>query len=210
MGYHRAGFDVVGVDIDPQPNYPFDFVQDDAIRFGTKYIREFDACHASPPCQAFTSLSTGTWKGWFTHHEDFIPATRALLATVPEIPTVIENVAGAPVEHDLMLCGEMFGLKVIRHRFFELNVPVEQPYHPPHAGTVKWKHKLEKTTAPIYFPVYGASYGSVAEWQDAMGIDWTNCATIEETKHEMAEAIPPAYTEYIGSKIIKYAEELVG
>lgn len=115
---------------------------------------------------------------------------------------MIENVAGAPLRKDLMLCGEMFGLRVIRERYFELHgVHVEQPVHLPHKGRVTgWRHG-EYYAGP-YVAVYGrgGGKGSVPQWQDAMGIDWTS------SRESLAEAIPPAYTEYIGRKLIETGE----
>jgi DNA (cytosine-5)-methyltransferase 1 len=195
MGYARAGFDVVGVDNEPQPNYPFDFVQDDAIAFAHKYIREFDACHASPPCQAFTTVSYG-----INTHQNLIPDTREVLAGAG-IPTVIENVIAAPIERDVMLCGTMFGLRVFRHRYFEVNVPVVQPRHAVHSNQITW---LRSESDIDFYPVYGHGLGTPEEWRGAMGIDWM------QAKSELAEAIPPAYTEYIGNQILCYTEELVG
>lgn len=189
MGYHLAGFEVVGVDIEPQPDYPFEFHQADALQFP---LGGFDVIHASPPCQAHSALTKGTNQG--REYPDLIAAVRSM---VDDRPWIIENVAGAPIRKDLKLCGEMFGLGVIRHRFFELhNVSAEQPEHKPHRGRVAgWRHG--KHYSGPYVAVYGdgGGKGSVDEWQTAMGIDWTR------SKKGIAEAIPPAYTEYIGSQL---------
>src|SRR6516165_1049342 len=125
MGYHRAGFDVIGVDIDPQPNYPFEFIQADALEIlrrgvpPTPWWKSLSpmAIHASPPCQASCNLTKGTNKG--REYPQLIPPTRSLLAHFPG-PTVMENVQGSKLRRDLTLCGEMFGLAVIRHRYFEI------------------------------------------------------------------------------------------
>lgn len=201
MGYHRAGFDVIGVDINPQPNYPFRFMQDDTLRLlrdGRGFVSEFTAVHASPPCQASCTLVKGNQRATASNHVDLIPETRELLARTG-LPSVIENVQGANIRRDLTLCGEMFGLGVIRHRYFEVSgFPVMQPPHVKHRGRVRgWRHG-EYFDGP-YVAVYGdgGGKGSVAEWQAAMGIDWT------DERVEIAEAIPPAYAEFVGAQLMK-------
>lgn len=205
MGYYRAGFDVVGVDIAPQPNYPFEFHQYDALEFLSRMIggvtewNAIDVIHASPPCQASCNLTKGTNAGRV--YEQLIPQTRELLAATG-LPTVIENVQGAQIRRDLTLCGEMFGLDVIRHRYFECNFPVVQPEHIKHRGRVRgWRHGIY-FDGP-YLAVYGDGGGkaSVSEAQAAMGIDWM------QTKLELAESIPPAYTEYVGVQLIEELKE---
>jgi DNA (cytosine-5)-methyltransferase 1 len=215
MGYSRAGFDVVGVDLDRQLNYPFAFRQDDALqamrdllsgawlrfREGDEILKltlsDFDAIHASPPCQGYTALKAVHGNEWPL----LIEPVRELLDQTG-LPYVIENVQGAPVRRDLTLCGEMFWLKVIRHRFFELGGwTATQPAHVPHRGRVAgWRHG--KFYDGPYFAVYGngGGKGTVAQWQDALGIDWTT------DRRELAEAIPPMYTEFIGAQLIKAFE----
>lgn len=195
-GYADAGWEIVGIDIDPQPDYPYTFIQGDAIEFAERYGRSFDARHASPPCQSQTALTRGTNKG--REYPNLIPQTRAVLEAIGG-PYVIENVQGSEVRRDLVLCGEMFGLRVLRHRYFELGgwstVP---PQHVPHRGRVAgWRHG-QYHEGP-YFAVYGdgGGKGSLAEWQDAMSIDWMS------TRHDLAEAIPPAYTEFIGRQLLE-------
>ena len=197
MGFHRAGFRVVGVDRDPQPNYPFEFHRADALEFIRDHGSEFDAVHTSPPCQAATTLTSGTNRGK-VDHPDLIPATRALLATL-DVPTVIENVQGAAMRRDLTLCGTMFGLPILRHRYFEIDGIdwLPQIPHPIHRGRVRdWRHG-ELFDGP-YLAIYGngGQRGSVEEWQAALGISWTS------VRGELAEAIPPAYTELIGRAIL--------
>jgi hypothetical protein len=196
MGYVRAGFDVVGVDIAPQPNYAGHmFVQADAVDFLLANFSKFDAFHASPPCQAHSALGKGT-NGNSEDYPDFLEATRAVLSMTGK-PYVIENVQGAPLIDPIKLCGEMFGLKVIRHRLFESNFQLEQPAHIKHRGKVAgWNHGV-KQDGP-YFAVYGngGGKGNLDEWRDAMGMPWC------QTKLEIAEAIPPAYTEYIGAQLM--------
>jgi DNA (cytosine-5)-methyltransferase 1 len=194
-----AGFDVTGVDIEPQSDYPGTFIQGDAIAFLAAHGHEYDAIHASPPCQASSALTKGTNKG--REYLNLIPATRALLA-LHDKPTVIENVQGSDLRRDLTLCGEMFGLGVIRHRYFEVSgfTPLTLT-HKKHRGRVAgWRHG-EWFDGP-YFAVYGegGGKGSVAQWQEAMGIPWTN------NRKSIAEAIPPAYTRFIGGQIMARLE----
>jgi site-specific DNA-cytosine methylase len=198
-GYHDAGFDVVGVDIAPQPNYPYGFVQTDALEFALRMGHLYDAIHASPPCQASSTLTKGTNSG--RKYPQLIPATRDALDSIGK-PYVIENVQGSDLRRDLTLCGEMFGLGVLRHRYFEVvDFEVESIPHKPHRGRVRgWRHG--KYFDGPYVAVYGegGGKGSVEEWQDAMGIHWTN------SRKELAEAIPPAYTEFIGRQLITQLE----
>lgn len=204
MGYHRAGFEVVGVDINPQPNYPFEFHQGDALEFLARHGHEFDAIHASPPCQASCTLIKGNQRATAGNHVNLIPNTRELLAQF-DVPTVMENVQGSDLRRDLTLCGEMFGLGVIRHRYFEINgVDVVQPAHKPHRGRVAGYRHGEWFEGP-YFAVYGdgGGKGTVAQWQQAMGIDWTN------VRKEIAEAIPPSYAEFIGRQLVDALQSLV-
>lgn len=200
-GYQRAGFYVVGVDINPQPNYVGDeFHQGDAIEFIREHGHEFDFIHTSPPCQKNSALTKGTNKETRAHlHVDLIPPTREALKAVGQ-PWVIENVPGADMRKDLMLCGEMFGLQVIRHRYFEFSDDLEvyKLDHLKHRGRVAGYRHGKWYDGP-YFAVYGegGGKGTVAQWQDAMDIHWT------DVRKEIAEAIPPAYTEYIGSFVSK-------
>ncbi|AER50016.1 DNA methyltransferase [Mycobacterium phage Kugel] len=200
-GYQDAGFYVVGVDINPQPRYAGDeFHQDDALEYLDAHGHEFDVIHASPPCQSQTALTKGTNKR--THgdaYPNLIPQTRRMLARF-DVPTVIENVQGSEVRRDLVLCGEMFGLGVIRHRYFELGrVGIPQPAHVPHRGRVAGYRHGKWYDGP-YFAVYGdgGGKGTVAQWQQAMGMDWT------DVRKEIAEAIPPAYTRFIGERLMDY------
>ena len=200
VGLHRAGFNVIGVDIDPQPNYPFEFHQADALGYP---LDGFDFIWASPPCQKFCALRT---REDLSSYPDLIKPMRqrlllhhGTLRTVPPIdrsnePTVlyvIENVPGAPVRHDLTLCGAMFGLRSYRHRHFETNFYIQQPDHPKHAVRVnrRGENRREHWANGGFLTITG-DVGTYCG-PEAMGIDWM-------TGDEMSEAIPPAYSEYIG------------
>lgn len=200
MGYFLAGFDVVGVDVVDQPNYPFEIVKGDALRYLLEHGRDFDAIHASPPCQTHSALTKGNrTRGWADTHVDLIPATRALCDLTGR-PYVLENVQGSTLRRDVTLCGEMFGLEVIRHRYFELGGwTATAPDHRPHRGRVAGMRHGEWFTGP-YFAVYGdgGGKGTVAEWQRAMGIGWTS------VRRELSEAIPPAYSEFLGRQLLEH------
>lgn len=199
QGYIDAGFDVTGIDINPQPDYPGKFIQGDALAYLAAHGHEYDARHASPPCQASSALTKGTNKG--KEYLNLIPATRALLR-VTDGPWVMENVQGSDLRRDLTLCGEMFGLGVIRHRYFEVEGWQAFPTpHKPHRGRVAgWRHG-EWFDGP-YFAVYGegGGKGTVAQWQEAMDIHWTS------NRKSIAEAIPPAYTRFIGGQLMQQIE----
>ncbi|MFM8798887.1 MAG: DNA cytosine methyltransferase [Fluviibacter sp.] len=196
VGYNRAGFDVVGVDIEPQPRYPFELIQEDAFEFIERGgWKGFDAIHASPPCQRWSSLTRG-----FNRIEDYpdvIAYVRHLLVQTG-LPYVIENVPAAPLDNPVTLCGEMYGLDVIRHRIFETNWNLQQPRHIPHRGPVAgWRHG--KMYEGPYLAVYGhgGGKGTIEAWREAMDVYWM------ETRPEISQAIPPAYTQYIGSELLK-------
>ena len=153
MGYHNAGFDLVGVDIEPQPNYPFTFIEYDAIafleEFGSLLHRRWDAIHASPPCQAY-SVAT-KWRGDPSSHPDLLEPTRDLLEEIG-LPWVIENVPGAPMTPDVVLCGSMFDLQVRRHRLFLSNVPIfDLMPSCRHRGLLAFEHKQERAYACLLY-----------------------------------------------------------
>jgi hypothetical protein len=153
-GYQLAGFYVVGVDIEPQPNYCGDeFYQDDALKFP---IKDFHVIHASPPYQAYISRGRTT-----RSHPDLIAATRS---RIRDKVYVIENILGSPLENPILLCGEMFGLQVVRHRLFESNVPLRVPHHIPHRGRVK----RFRNDGGYYFAVLGHEVGTLKEWSSAV------------------------------------------
>ena len=195
-GYARAGFTVVGVDIADQPDYPFGFYGGDAIEVVRSIGGSFDFIHASPPCQRYTAITKGTNRRMMRKYPDLMGPTREALEAVG-VPYVIENPAARA---DVVLCGETFGLRVIRHRNFELGGwRAEEPEHAPHRGKViGMRHgvRITEETGGYYYAVYGAGgyKGTVPQWQDAMGIKWT------DNRKSIAEAIPPAYTEYIGQQ----------
>jgi len=184
MGYHRAGFEVVGVDIAPQPHFPFEFHQGDALEYVREHGHEFDVIHASPPCQAYSRATA--WRGSREDHPDLIDLTRnALLATGR--PYIIENVqeARALLRRPLMLCGTHFGLPIRRHRYFEV----------PLLGLVLTPTCQHRDTD--YSHDHGGKQ-TEAQYRDAMGCRWM-------TVHEAREAIPPAYTEWLGRRILEAA-----
>jgi len=190
MGYHRAGFDeIVGVDIKPQPRYPFTFVQGDALEYCSAHGREFDAIHASPPCQAYSEATPMEAR---KHHPKLIAATRQVLAAIGK-PFVIENVenARADMRLTMMLCGTMFGLNLWRHRYFEIE-PFRLFMSPASCNHAKF---------PVV--VSGKSRKArvgIADRRTAMNIEWMSNA-------EITEAIPPAYTEYIGRQLLAYLSD---
>ncbi len=196
MGYYRAGFDVVGLDNRPQPRYPFQFVQGDALRPPFD-LRNFDAIHASPPCQEYT-------KARLMHprkHLDHVAAVRRMLMASGK-PYVIENVPGAPLECPIELCGCMFGLAVNRRRLFETSFAL---LGPPHLRGHGPRSLLKTAPRGIYdrgqgglVTVAGNNFCPVAGGK-AMGIDWM-------IGKELSQAIPPAYCEYIGKRILEHLE----
>jgi DNA (cytosine-5)-methyltransferase 1 len=199
VGYHRAGFEVVGVDIDPQPNYPFRFIQADALDVLERWATgNCDVIHASPPCQAHSDLQKQSKR----QYPDLIAPTRAWLRAIG-LPYVIENVEGAPLIDPITLCGTMFpGLRVLRHRLFESDLPLVAPPHPDghplvftHDKRKAHYGKLDQATS--FVQVTGGGNATVANKADAMGIDWMN-------GRELNEAIPPAYTEHVGRQLLSH------
>lgn len=208
VGYARAGFVVDGCDVADRPNYPFPRHQGDALAhlahlIATGEIRRYAFVHASPPCQHGCALTVGTnaSQGWGRAHVDLVAPTRELLDATG-LPYVIEQPNGrAEIRKDLTLCGEMFGLGVIRHRNFEAGGwTIEQPEHRPHRGRVRGYRHGQYFDGP-YVAAYGNGGGkpSIPELQAAMGIDWT------DVREELTEAIPPAYTQHIGAAFLATA-----
>lgn len=209
-GYADAGFEVVGVDIDPQPNYPYEFHQADAIEFVKEHGHEFDAIHASPPCQTFSR--TKTLHG--NEHPDLIKPTRDALVASGK-PWVMENVVGSPLIGPIKLSGQHFNmtapdvdgvpLKLVRHRLFESNILLRVPD--------SFHANRHIQTASIY----GAGGGWTPRHRDnpdrrggyiphtdvikkLLGIDWMS-------KHEMSQSIPPVFTEWVGGRLIDHIKE---
>lgn len=203
MGYRRAGFEVVGVDIDPQPRYPFEFHQADAVEFVKEHGHEFDAIHASPPCQGSSVMK---------HMPDaklhplLIGPTRDALTALAR-PWIIENVEGALSEmvEPTTLCGSMFGLgaagfQLRRHRLFESNVTIAAPSECQHADgpTIGIYGGHVRCRSGKYWRNTGADfpgYDKKALASEAMGIDWM-------TMGQLSEAIPPAYTQALGELLL--------
>lgn len=212
MGYYRAGFEVIGVDINCQPNYPFKFFRMDAVNLLNQLtiypknsfigsIKDYSFVHCSPPCQRY-SIASKNWNGNYERHPDLIAVTRWLLQKLGVV-YVIENVAGSPLIDPITLCGTMFtGIRVIRHRLFESNIYLYEPnLHPKHplcyTKDKRKKHYKKCNETIDYVQVTGGGNCSVKAASDAMKIDWM-------TKRELNESIPPAYTEWIGKQLIEY------
>lgn len=195
VGLHEAGFMVYGVDHLFHLEYPFlsHFRLADVRHLSPNGISKFDFIWASPPCQAYTR-QTIHLRRQGRNYADLIDQTRHLLLSAGK-PFVIENVPGAPLRRDLMLCGEMFGLRVIRHRYFEIHgFRVPQSVHPKHKG----KSTSNNNPSGYYYTVTGHNTcnGSIANWQKAMGINWIT------NKKMLAQAVPPKYARYIGKAFI--------
>lgn len=193
-GYADAGLEVMGVDINPQKHYPYEFIQSDAMDYLKKHGHEYDLVHASPPCQVHSKMTKDK-----SAHVELIHPTRNLLLQIG-VPYVIENVEGAPLLNPTMLCGDMFALgcwfegsfrRLRRHRLFETTFDVEQMTHRKHVGEsvgVYGKPGGSSKRDGIRFP-------GTAGWKEAMGIDWM-------IADELAQAIPPAYTKFIGEEFL--------
>lgn len=197
-GYMRAGFHVTGVDLRPQPRYAGDeFVQADALEYVLEHGHEFDAIHASPPCQAYSSLQS-----LHKHVEraDLLGPTRDALRDVGR-PWVIENVIGAPMESGIYLCGTMFpGLRVYRHRWFETPFLIFQPPHPRHVFPA-YAHRAPDGRSRKQIYMDGDSFASVTGNAGVYagpgrGIDWMIGA-------ELSQAIPPSYTAFVGGHLME-------
>lgn len=192
MGYYQAGFEVVGVDNEPQKNYPFDFIQGDAFEYLAAHWQEFDLIHASPKCQKWSTITkTGTKK---EYPDQVAPIREMLIATGK--PYVIENVERAPLFNAITLCGTMFGLNIIRHRKFETNPRID--FAP--AACCHHKRVVKHGRPPDHDKHFAAATGHFSDVEfvgKSMGIDWMGQA-------ELAQAIPPAYTRWIGGQIINY------
>ena len=211
VGYHRAGFDVTGVDSASMPRYPFESIRADALEYVAEFGCLYDVIHASPPCQAYSRATF--CRAVRKAKPDLLGPTRDLLVAIGK-PWVIENVTGAPVQMPaIQLCGLMFGLKVFRHRWFEsseLLTPIHHPSHrgkyigidgyacvAGHGGGSSYRERARRIAAG-----QKSGMGSKAEWEAAMGIDWM-------TRHGLSQAIPPAYCNYVGRQILRTLENTV-
>jgi DNA (cytosine-5)-methyltransferase 1 len=196
MGYAQAGFDVVCVDIEPQRNNPFEFHQADAVEFIKAHGHEFDVIAGSPVCLRWSKQTKMHGQTVVDSHPDLIGATRDAM-TASGRPWVIENVEGAPLVDPLILCGSMWGMERLRrHRLFESSVPLLAP------GPCR--HEIQRDVVSVTGHAGGTStrdgaarFGGKALWSELMGIDWM-------TVRELAQAVPPAYTEFIGRQLMAH------
>ena len=198
VGYHRAGFEVTGVDHLPQKHYPFPFILADALEYVQAHGREYDAIHASPPCQAYSRLLHLPWLHGRTYPALLEP-TWTLLTEIGK-PWVIENVQDAPMPHSVVLCGLMFSLPLYRHRRFGSSFVMLEPDHPKHEHVISPGRMLGSRYSAHGAGVVGVLNhtrgGHLAAAKAAMGIDWM-------TRYELQQAIPPAYTEFIGRQLLR-------
>lgn len=188
MGYYLAGFDVVGVDLHPQPRYPFRFIQADAVEFIARHGADFDLVVGSPPCQRYTLAQRIQGR----EHPDLIGPTREAMESTGR-PWVIENVedAGPHMRDPVTLCGAMFGLHTYRHRLFEASFPVAVPLHPRHIHpTVKMGRPLQE--GDWYHAV--GNFSNVPYVRADMGVPWM-------TRDGIRECIPPSFARSIGEQV---------
>ena len=188
MGYHQAGFDVVGVDVEPMPRYPFEFHQANAMTYP---LDGFDAIHASPPCQAY-SMASQSQRNAGKEYPDLLAPTRDRLMA-HGVPWVIENVPGAPMRPDFQICGCMVGLELRRERWFETSwagFAMSPPHH--HPGPVV---SVVGHGTPSWVREQLGYNPTIADYRAAMGIVWMN-------RNELSQAIPPAYTRFIGEQLL--------
>jgi len=206
MGYHRAGFEVVGVDNEAQPRYPFEFHKADAMDFP---LDGFDVVHASPPCQGYSRLRHLPWlkgKKW-----PLLIKPCRVRFTAADIHWVTENVEDAPLG-GVALCGQMFGLPVYRHRRFEASITMLAPHHPKHKIVIGHGRRInDRRKGSLNAGSSKGAWGKQgivtvaggqfkkADGEKALGIDWM-------LKPELAQAIPPAYTEWVGKQLMRALE----
>ncbi|MEU3514633.1 SAM-dependent methyltransferase [Streptomyces sp. NPDC006654] len=190
VGYHLAGFDVTGVDIHPQPRYPFAFIQAEAVEFIREHGAEFDFIHASPPCQHDSKCQRIQKR----EHPDLIAPTRAALESIGR-PWVIENVGDAvpKLRDPVMLCGTMFRLETYRHRFFETGGwSLPQPGHPAHRVP---QAKMGRPIPPGHYGQFIGNFSGVDHARHVMGVPWMN-------RDGIRECVPPAYTQWLGTHAV--------
>lgn len=204
-GYHDAGFEVVGVDITVQAHYPYECHRFDALKVlsrllaGRKWkgyaLSDFSLIHASPPCQRFSGMSVCR-PGLADDYPDLITAVRDHLKAT-RVPYVIENVVRSPLLSPVVLCGTMFGLPLYRHRLFETSFFTWAPRHPPHVvlGSAAGHYQAGRIIS------VAGNCAPIQLAREAMGIDWTN-------RSELAEAIPPAYTRFVGRRALRHLQRV--
>lgn len=193
-GYVTAGFEIVGVDLNPQSRYPYAFKKSDAVKFILEYGHEFDAIHASPPCQRFSKAQRIQGR----KHPDLISATRDACRAIG-VPYVIENVEDARNEliNPAMLCGQFFNLHTYRHRLFETSFPIEVPFHFAHPNrTIKMGRAVQPGD---YYHAVG-NFSGVPYIRKDMGVPWMN-------RDGIRECIPPLYAAFIGQQLAKHLQE---
>ena len=199
-GYSKAGFDVTGIDLKHGRRYPYKYIKGDVLLYlqDLDFLRSFDIIHASPPCQTHSiTQHLRNAQGKSTSKLDLIPQTRAALIASGK-PYVIENVPGSPLLSPIQLCGSSFGLRVRRHRLFESNMKLQ--------GS-ECNHELQGRPVGVYgslndeIPKGGKTATTIDEGRDAMGMPWAIWT-------ELVEAIPPAYTAYLGKQIIDLPSDL--
>jgi len=203
-GLEKYADSILGIDLNPQPYYPYDFIQCDIFNLPDEFFQEFDFIWSSPPCQAY-SIGTKWNRNLGYEYPDLVAQTRELLDKTG-LPYVIENVPGAPIRKDLILCGDMWDMKIIRHRHFEIEgFHVVQPKHRNHKGFVAsgekigvfkgQKHRKRFVKNNKHYTIAGHQDGTIKQWQDAMEINWV------KDKHKLAQCVPPKYSEYIISQL---------
>jgi DNA (cytosine-5)-methyltransferase 1 len=198
MGLHQAGYNVIGVDIRPQPRYPFHFIQDDAMAWLSgerEPLNSFDLIWASPPCQRYSESTPPAYK---SSHPDLLPVVAEILRA-QSVPYIIENVEGAAplLRSPIMLCGSMFGLDIWRHRYFEIG----------NTDVLFLTSPCDHSFVPVLITGQGQRIvngkrrqrAGITELRRAAGIDWM-------TRAEITEAIPPAYSRFLGERVRESVE----
>jgi DNA (cytosine-5)-methyltransferase 1 len=195
VGYALAGFQVIGIDIDEQPDYPFTFIKADVMNLNLAALVASSgavAVHASPPCQAYSPLNAYNQLSY----PDLVAPTRELLVATG-LPWVIENVVQAPLLDPIVLCGTMFGLKLYRHRGFESNFVLAAPRHLPHRARCTRNGYLPTPEAP-FMTISGGKHSRA--WRERaceeMGTPWMT------TVHDVCESVPPAYAAFVGGQLM--------
>jgi DNA (cytosine-5)-methyltransferase 1 len=190
-GLVQAGFKVTGIDIEPQPHYPYHFIQADARELSIDFLRQFDFLWASANCQEY-SMASMQFRLKGKKYPEWIEPIREIFIKAGK-PYVIENVEGSPLINPVMLCGTMFDIKTYRHRLFEANFPIKQPVHMEH------KQKQIKMGRPVkqgdYIQMVG-HFSGVPYAREITGCNWMN-------QYELAQCIPPVYSKYIAEEYIK-------